>query len=172
MNELLTNAEFFLNFERIYSFFQMVKVLDFMNIEYPFLIAKTTHADSLRRSLYKEQTNVLAYYILTMILINNYEDFLLWCKMNNDNFLSLITLGVVQDNGNSYPAAWPNHALEDVTLTPDVLAAFLISTFETVINIIPENEQIAFEKDSIKIFNKIVKERDTLTEKIKVTNND
>jgi hypothetical protein len=92
--------------------------------------------------------------------------------MNKDNFVSLITLGVVRDNGNAYPAAWPNSSLEDVTLTPDVLAAFLISTFETVINVIPENEQIAFEKDSIKIFNKIVNERDTLTEKIKVTNND
>jgi hypothetical protein len=97
MNELLTNAEFFLNFERIYSFFQMVKVLDFMNIEYPFLIAKTTHADSLRRSLYKEQTNVLAYYIITMILINNYEDFLLWCKINNDTFLQFKKTELNQD---------------------------------------------------------------------------
>jgi hypothetical protein len=97
MNELLTNAEFFLNFERIYSFFQMVKVLDFMNIEYPFLITKTTHADSLRRSLYKEQTNVLAYYIITMILINNYEDFLLWCKINNDTFLQFKKTELNQD---------------------------------------------------------------------------
>jgi hypothetical protein len=87
INELLTNAEFFLNFERIYSFYQMVKVLNFMNIEYRFLISKTGHADSIRRSLYKENSNVLAYYIVTMILINNYEDFLLWCQTNNDTFL-------------------------------------------------------------------------------------
>ena len=87
INELLTNAEFFLNFERIYSFYQMIKVLNFMNIEYRFLISKTGHADSIRRSLYKENTNVLAYYIVTTILINNYEDFLLWCHTNNDTFL-------------------------------------------------------------------------------------
>ena len=87
MNELLTNAEFFLNFERIYAFYQMVKILDFMDIEYLHLIAKTTHADSIRRTLYKEKTNVLSYYIITLILIDSYEDFLMWCKVNNDTFL-------------------------------------------------------------------------------------
>ena len=87
MNELLTNAEFFLNFERIFSFYQMVKVLDFMDLEYNLLIKKKTHADSIRRTLYKENTNVLAYYIVTTILMNSYEDFLLWCKINNDTFL-------------------------------------------------------------------------------------
>lgn len=87
MNELLTNAEFFLNFERIYSFYQMVKILNFMDIEYRFLVSKSSHADSIRRTMYKENTNVLAYYIVTMILINNYEEFLLWCKINNDTFL-------------------------------------------------------------------------------------
>jgi hypothetical protein len=87
MNELLTNAEFFLNFERIFSFYQMVKILNFMDIEYRFLVSKSSHSDSIRRTMYKENTNVLAYYIVTMILINNYEDFLLWCKINNDTFL-------------------------------------------------------------------------------------
>ena len=87
MKELLTNAEFFLNFERVFAFYQMVKILNFMDLEYNLLIAKKTHVDSIRRSLYKENTNVLAYYILTTILINSYEDFLIWCKINNDTFL-------------------------------------------------------------------------------------
>jgi len=87
MNELLTNAEFFLNFERLFSFYQMVKILNFMDIEYRFLIEKTTQSDTIRRALYKEKTNVLAYYIITLILIDSYEDFLLWCKVNNDTFL-------------------------------------------------------------------------------------
>jgi len=87
MNELLTNVEFFLNFERIYSFYQMVKVLDFMDLEYNLLIKKKSPSDSIRRTLYKENTNVLAYYIVTTILMNSYEDFLVWCKINNDTFL-------------------------------------------------------------------------------------
>jgi hypothetical protein len=87
MNQLLTNAEFFLNFERIFSFYQMVKVLNFMDLEYDLLIKKKSPADSIRRTLYKENTNVLAYYIVTTILMNSYEDFLVWCKINNDTFL-------------------------------------------------------------------------------------
>jgi hypothetical protein len=87
MNELLTNAEFFLNFERIFAFYQMVKILNFMDLEYNLLIAKKSNTDSIRRTLYKENTNVLAYYIVTTILLNNYEDFLVWCKINNDTFL-------------------------------------------------------------------------------------
>jgi len=87
MNQLLTNAEFFLNFERIFSFYQMVKVLNFMDLEYDLLIKKKSPADSIQRTLYKENTNVLAYYIVTTILLNSYEDFLVWCKINNDTFL-------------------------------------------------------------------------------------
>jgi len=98
MNDLLTNAEFFLNFERIFSFYQMVKILNFMDLEYQFLIKKKTHTDSIRRSLYKENTNVLAYYIVTTILLNSYEDFLVWCKINNDTFLQFKKTDINQRN--------------------------------------------------------------------------
>jgi hypothetical protein len=33
--------------------------------------------------MYKEETNVLAYFIIKTILLNNYEGFLLWCNINN-----------------------------------------------------------------------------------------
>lgn len=87
INELLSNTEFFINFERIYSFYQMVKILDFMDIEYRHLIEKTVYSESLRKTFYKENTNVLSYYIITVILLNNYQDFLLWCKTHNSSLL-------------------------------------------------------------------------------------
>ena len=87
INEMLTNSEFFVNFERIFAFYQMTKVLKFMDIEYRHLIEKTTYSDSLRKTFYKENTNVLSYYILTTILLNNYQDFLIWCKANNTSML-------------------------------------------------------------------------------------
>ena len=87
INEMLTNSEFFVNFERIFAFYQMAKVLKFMDIEYRHLIEKTTYSDSLRKTFYKENTNVLSYYILTTILLNNYQDFLIWCKANNTSML-------------------------------------------------------------------------------------
>jgi hypothetical protein len=83
IDEFYTNTEFFINFERIFAFFQMIKVLDFMDLSYENLYKKTIVSENLRKTLYKENTNVLSYYILTSILLNNYQDFLSWCNTNN-----------------------------------------------------------------------------------------
>ena len=37
------------------------------------------------KKLYKEQTNVFAYYIIVAILIANFNNFILWCVDNNTN---------------------------------------------------------------------------------------
>lgn len=87
LNEFLANTEYFMNFESIYSFFQLVKVLDFMNIEYRNLYEKNSVAQNIRNTLYREDTNVLSYYIITTILIYNYQSFLSWCKTNNTSLL-------------------------------------------------------------------------------------
>jgi len=58
-----------------------------MNIEYRHLIEKSAHSETIRKTFYKEKTNVLAYYIITTILLNNYQDFLIWCKANNTSML-------------------------------------------------------------------------------------
>ena len=83
----LSNAEFFINFERCYSFFQLVKVLDFMGLSYEDLYLNRTESRLLRETLYKEKTNVLSYYVIKTVMINNYPSFLSWCNKNN---LSLI----------------------------------------------------------------------------------
>lgn len=88
IDEFLTNAEFFINFERIFSFFQMVKVLNFMGLTYKDLYKKTGMSKNMRNTLYKENTNVLSYYVLTLILINNYQDFLSWCNTHNIEILN------------------------------------------------------------------------------------
>ena len=85
--EFLSTAEFFINFERTYSFFQLVKTLDFMGLSYNDLYSDKHYSTALRENLYKEKTNVLSYYILKTILINNYQDFLFWCKKNNYSIL-------------------------------------------------------------------------------------
>jgi len=87
INEFLSNTEFYINFERTYSFFQLVKTLDFMGLQYKDLYSNTKHSDILRENLYKENTNVLSYYIIKSVLINNYQGFLSWCKTNNLSLL-------------------------------------------------------------------------------------
>jgi len=86
--EFLTNTEFLINFEISYGFFQMVKTLDFMGLKYKDLYSKTSQSVMMRETLYKEQTNVLAYYVITQILMNNYQGFLSWCKSNNLSLLA------------------------------------------------------------------------------------
>jgi hypothetical protein len=87
IHEFLSNCEFYINFERTYSLFQLVKTLDFMGLQYKDLYSNTKHSELLRGNLYKENTHVLAYYIIKAVLINNYQGFLNWCKTNNLSLL-------------------------------------------------------------------------------------
>jgi len=87
IDDFLSNAEFFINFERTFSFFQLVKTLDFMGLTYKDLYSETERSRMLRENLYKEKTNVLSYYIIKTVLINNYQGFLSWCKTNNLSLL-------------------------------------------------------------------------------------
>jgi hypothetical protein len=85
--EFLTKTEFYINLERTFSFFQMVKTLDFMGLKYKDLYHKTKLSTILRNERYNEKTSVLAYYIIKTILLDNYQPFLLWCYHNNFSLL-------------------------------------------------------------------------------------
>ena len=58
-----------------------------MGLTYKDLYSKSEHSRILRENLYKEKTNVLAYYVIKTVLINNYQGFLSWCKINNFSLL-------------------------------------------------------------------------------------
>lgn len=79
----LTNFDFFINTEITFKFFQMIKILNFMGLSYSDLYSND-NSILLKQQLYKEKTNVLAYYIITTILMNSYQDFLSWCNSNNN----------------------------------------------------------------------------------------
>jgi len=88
VNGFLSNSEFYINFERTYSYFQLVKTLDFMGLLYQDLYSNTKHSIIVRENLYKENTNVLSYYIIKCVLMNNYQGFLGWCHKNNLSLLN------------------------------------------------------------------------------------
>lgn len=83
----LTDVEILMNIERQYSFFQLVKILKFMGLTYKDMYSNNKSSDILRKSLFKENTNVLSYYIIKTILLNNYQSFLYWCEQNNQMLL-------------------------------------------------------------------------------------
>jgi hypothetical protein len=58
-----------------------------MGLEYRDLYSSSDKSRMLREMLYKEDTNVLAYYIIKSVILNNYQSFLSWCDKNNDSLL-------------------------------------------------------------------------------------
>jgi hypothetical protein len=99
MNSFLSNSELFINFEITYSLFQLTKTLDFMGISYNDLFSNSKQSVILRENLYKEKTNVLSYYVIKTILLNNYQGFLTWCNSNN---LSLLNFKKTTGNLNEF----------------------------------------------------------------------
>jgi hypothetical protein len=99
VDDFLSHAEMYIYFEKTYSFFQMVKTLKFMGLTYKDLYSKKDSSKILRDTMYNENTNVLSYYIIKTILINNYQGFLSWCKSNN---FSLMQFNKTISNQTSY----------------------------------------------------------------------
>jgi hypothetical protein len=87
VEQFLSNSEFFINFERTYSYFQLVKALEFMGLTYKDLFSTVQRSKVLRENMYKEKTNVLSYYVIKAVLMNNYQGFLFWCKTNNSSLV-------------------------------------------------------------------------------------
>ena len=81
-------TEFCIQFEKLFSLFQCVNILQYMGLRYNNLYKKSPLSIGLRKLLYKEKTNVLCYYVIKLILLYNSDDFLTWCLLNNSNILA------------------------------------------------------------------------------------
>ena len=105
-------SEFCIQFERIFAMFQLVKVLDYMGLRYKDLVSDGRMAKSLKNILYKEETNVLAYYIIKTVLLYDYDKFLFWCQKYN---ISVIKFDKNQLNlrrfGNYFEEMYKNRRL-------------------------------------------------------------
>ena len=88
INEYLTNIEMFINLEIQFGLFQLVKVLNFMGLKYKDLYSNDPFSSQQRNNLYKEKTNVLAYFVIKSVLMNNFQGFLDWCHNNNLSLLN------------------------------------------------------------------------------------
>ena len=93
LNEFLRITEFIINCERNFGMYQLVKVLKHMNLSYFDLINQTKREERNTidiKKQYREATNVLSYYVLKNILLNNYNEFLDWCDKNNTNIFQFV----------------------------------------------------------------------------------
>jgi hypothetical protein len=80
---------FNLQLERLFSLYQCNKVLGFMGLTYNNIHEPGEKNAYLRKNLYREDTHVFAYYILTAIFLNDYCGFLSWCNNHNTSLLQL-----------------------------------------------------------------------------------
>ena len=69
--------------ESMFSLFQLNKILKALNMDYTNLYENDRVSNELRTYMYKEDTNLFAYYIVKCILLYNFEDFLEWCNKSN-----------------------------------------------------------------------------------------
>ena len=82
--EYLEYVDLCITIERVFSMFQCVKVLHHMGLTYNMLFSRVSTFVSMRKLLYREDTNIFSYYIIKCILLYNYGDFITWCKNNNN----------------------------------------------------------------------------------------
>ena len=71
------------NLERMFSLYQINKLLLFFNIEYSNFYDSNELSKYIRNHVYKEKTNAFMYYIIKGILMYHYTEFLIWCDHRN-----------------------------------------------------------------------------------------
>ena len=81
-------VQFCIQFEKIFSLFQCVKMLNHMGLRYTNLIDDDDVSRSFKKVLYKEETNVFPYYVLKCVLLYHGDKFLKWCMENNPNIVN------------------------------------------------------------------------------------
>lgn len=89
LSTFIKYMNFNLQLERLFSLYQCNKVLGFMGLSYNNIHEPGEKNAYLRKNLYREETHVFAYYILSSIFLNNYCGFLSWCNNHNTSLLQL-----------------------------------------------------------------------------------
>jgi hypothetical protein len=87
----ILNMNFCLEMERMFALYQCIKILGFMGLRYNDIYQPTEKNKGSLRDLYKENTHVFAYYIMSAIFLNDHQGFMLWCKKNNTRLLKFDT---------------------------------------------------------------------------------
>lgn len=80
-NDFIEAIKHFLNIERLFASMQAKKILASMDITFE-MLCDSKFSDTIE-TLYREETNVFAYYILTAALLENPSIFIDWCTKHN-----------------------------------------------------------------------------------------
>lgn len=110
INKLIHEVENRIHNERLYSLFQCAKVLYHYKLDYKELYEKSPDAEKERKRKYKEETNVLSYYIIKSIFMFFIDDYMNWCFDNNsNNEIFTLQMKHTPDNIKNYCKFIENH---------------------------------------------------------------
>jgi len=86
-DKILKTMEKHIQYEQAFSAFQCVKVLHFFKLTYKNLHEQTAESEHKRKMQYKEDSNILAYYILKSIAMVHVNEFIEWNVKHNKSSL-------------------------------------------------------------------------------------
>ena len=90
-DDFLSILKFTMKVESMFSVMQSYRVLAFMKMSYDIVITPTRHNEC---KLYKENSNVFAYYVICGAFMHNPFKFIRWCDKHNSNWLQFNNDGV------------------------------------------------------------------------------
>lgn len=79
-DNFITRFNYLISKERAFALLQTVKILNHMGLKYQDLYGSDSYK-------YNEKTYLISYFVINAILLNNYQEFINWCEMNNVNIL-------------------------------------------------------------------------------------
>lgn len=82
----IENTTFCIEMERMFAIYQCNKMLGFMGLQYQDIHLNGSNNIN-GNNLYRENTHVFAYYVMTAIFLNDYQGFLVWCQTHNTALL-------------------------------------------------------------------------------------
>jgi len=88
ITKMLEKTENMMHYERMFSLLQCTKVLKHFHLTYDELYKKDALSHSKRKENYKEETQILSYYILKCIYMFHLNEYLEWCLSNNGETLN------------------------------------------------------------------------------------
>ncbi len=114
--------QFTLHIEKMFSLFQMKKILAHMDLTYENLWSSTQISEYMRKNMYREESNVFCYFVLAGILMNDFDKFIQWCKINNNNFIKFNkTSNNTTNFGRFIESIYKdNGLLDNIKLAPDI----------------------------------------------------
>ena len=96
-NEFEERFKEYMLIEQSFTYLQVNKILWYMDLNYIDLFGKDRN-NIIAREKYKENTNVFSYYICKMILLSDYNKFIVWCIENNNNIFDFNKTKLGLDN--------------------------------------------------------------------------